>query len=113
MPSGKATLLVQFSSGSPALLTRSSRTNWINRAAPLPLGAGTLLGMTNHGDVLSVGPDSSGVLFAQRNLLETGWDAPVFLEQGAALDMAVLPSGEALLALQDTIQNQLSVALLE
>jgi hypothetical protein len=46
-------------------------------------------------------------------LLETGWDAPVFLEQGTALDMAVLPNGEALLALQDTIQNQLSVALLE
>jgi hypothetical protein len=69
--------------------------------------------MTNHGDVLAIGSDSSGAIFALRYLVETGWDAPVPLGHGTALDVTVLPSGESLLVLQDTTQDQLLAALLE
>lgn len=112
-PSGRAALRVQVDSNSFVLLALESGTAWEARSAPFFLGPNTSLGMTNRGDLLVVDLGQNGTLFAQRYLADSSWDTPVSLGQVKALDLAVLPTGEALLVVQDAIKNEFAVAFLE
>jgi hypothetical protein len=131
MPSGRAAMQSLLSGGTVGILAREPRGEWGMRPAPPSPGLGpaameeasgavarllpgsTLLGMTNHGELLVVGVDSSMVLLARRYLAESGWDAPASLGQYEPLDLAILPTGEALLAVRDPTRARFSVTFLE